>query len=383
MRSSIHAVVKKHLLRWALGIVVILGLIGHALAEDVASTSREVTRNEKQHPKLEPTLAKSVVRIEVVPGETPFWQWPVFDAWRSILGQRVERAQWPVLDTAPLSSQSETICEQRESELVAGFFVDKRHVLTVLSEDPGLAAKFRVTLGKDSLEATMKARDPESGLTLLEVENSPANTAPITFGDGDVSFAAVPAAAGVNLASLVQNEKDAREGSFGASEALLPGTPVVTENGMVVGVVRSTTPTFSMAPFLGIATPVRLYAGRMIRSDVLPDMARQLETRGEVARGWLGASVRSLDLFEQIPVFAAGRRSGLCITSIEPGSPASKAGLVEDDVIVSFDGKPCGSPCALDRRLAAAGPGKHVKLEVLRESRLRVIETDLGEVPSR
>ena len=80
-----------------------------------------------------------------------------------------------------------------------------------------------------------------------------------------------------------------------------------------------------------------------------------------------------------------GTRSaaGATTSEITHGSPADKAGLREDDVILTLDGRPCATPRTLDRRLEAAGPGKHVKVEVLRDGKLQVSEADLGEVPLR
>lgn len=389
MRTTKNSVVKMHLLRVAMASVIVLGLIGHALGEE-GSTEPQPSKHDARRKNLESALATRVVRIEVEQGSLPLWPWPAFNTWQSIFKKNDTRSEGQLVDApVPLIPEVEPRSERRAREIVAGIFLDKRgHLLTCLGEDPGLDPKLRVTFGEESLEATLKARDPESGVTLLEVENPPSSAAAVSFGahdDGEGVLAAVPGPTGLSLVSVARSEKDAGESAEGfcASDTLPLGTPVVTWRGEVLGLVSTTTNAFTLAPVLGIAAPMRLSVGRMIVSDALQDLARQLETRGEVARGWLGANLRSLDIFEQFPVFAAGRFGGLRVTSITEDGPADKAGLRERDVIVSLDAKACSSPRAFKRRLDVAGPGKHVKLEVVREGKLRVIEAHLGEVPPK
>lgn len=70
------------------------------------------------------------------------------------------------------------------------------------------------------------------------------------------------------------------------------------------------------------------------------------------------------------------RFAGCVVRVVAPGSPAEKAKILVNDVIVQFDGKPVGSFDDLVDLIAQKKPGDAVKVEVLRgdESDLRAYE---------
>ncbi|HET8760110.1 MAG TPA: ChaN family lipoprotein [Nitrospiria bacterium] len=57
---------------------------------------------------------------------------------------------------------------------------------------------------------------------------------------------------------------------------------------------------------------------------------------------------------------------GVTITSVDSGSAAERAGLREDDVIVSFDGETVRRPADVVRLVRGHGPGDHASLTVTR-----------------
>ena len=73
--------------------------------------------------------------------------------------------------------------------------------------------------------------------------------------------------------------------------------------------------------------------------------------------------------------------SGALIISVEPGSPAQKAGLHVDDVIVSFNGTTIQSPDDLTAAIHPLEPGDHVTVGVYRGSRLMDVAVTLGARP--
>ena len=64
------------------------------------------------------------------------------------------------------------------------------------------------------------------------------------------------------------------------------------------------------------------------------------------------------------------QRSGVMIFSVEPSSPARKAGLAMGDVIVQFNGKPVTSFYDLPRLLAEDVAGKETQLTIIRRENL-------------
>jgi len=63
------------------------------------------------------------------------------------------------------------------------------------------------------------------------------------------------------------------------------------------------------------------------------------------------------------------------------GSPAHKAGIVDGDVILEFDGKPVRNSTDLPLYASMAGVGKKVKLKLWREGREKNVAVTLTEFP--
>ncbi|HZV02691.1 MAG TPA: S1C family serine protease [Planctomycetota bacterium] len=320
------------IVRWAMALAIVFGLIGHALADE----------------------PPGVVQVELERGGPPPWQQPGIDIWSSVF------------------EKNALVRERAAPESVAGIVLDaKGRVAACLAGDPGFDPKLTIVSGRDRVAATLRARDPASGLALIE----PAR--PLAARPAALAAMCDDGAAVASVPSRARAVQVTRHGTaFYAADPLAAGTPIVSGKGEVVGLVAETT--FSCP--LGA---VRLAVGRLIAADVLPGMVRQLETRGEVLPGWVGAEARSLGFFEQIALLAHGRSAGLRVTSVAPSSPAEKAGLRAGDVIVGFGGAPCPTPRALERRAEAAGPGARERIDVLREGELCALEAELAELPTR
>jgi C-terminal processing protease CtpA/Prc len=72
---------------------------------------------------------------------------------------------------------------------------------------------------------------------------------------------------------------------------------------------------------------------------------------------------------------------GVVITEIAPDSPAEKAGLEHGDVITAINGKAVSEPEDLRAAIAKAGPGKTIRLSVLREKEKKELTAKVGEAP--
>ncbi|HEY0338781.1 MAG TPA: PDZ domain-containing protein, partial [Burkholderiales bacterium] len=105
------------------------------------------------------------------------------------------------------------------------------------------------------------------------------------------------------------------------------------------------------------------------------------QATGKVTRGRLGVQIQALTP-ELAKSFRLENTNGVLVASVEPGSPAEKAGLQAGDVILSFDGKPVQNANELPRIVAATKPGTGVVLEVWRGGAKRQIKATLVEFPS-
>ncbi len=89
-------------------------------------------------------------------------------------------------------------------------------------------------------------------------------------------------------------------------------------------------------------------------------------------RGFLGISMT-----EEIEHPAGGVR----VLSVVPDSPADRAGIEQDDIIVEVGGKTVRGPRALSKVLRDLSPGDEVRLGVIRDGDRRSFEVELGERP--
>lgn len=113
--------------------------------------------------------------------------------------------------------------------------------------------------------------------------------------------------------------------------------------------------------FLAAATPERL----PVAAGVLSVNPRSLD---DSQKGWLGVGLDSGD-------------GGVKITTVAPGSPAAKAGIVSDDIIKSINGKPVANVEEFIGTITAVRPYQTVKLLVKREKGDRELDAILAPRP--
>lgn len=99
---------------------------------------------------------------------------------------------------------------------------------------------------------------------------------------------------------------------------------------------------------------------------------------GRVRRGYLGVGSYPVALPEPLQA-SLGQASGLLIVSVQPDSPASKAGLLLGDVIVGAEGKPTAEPADLLPVLDEDRVGKEAALRILRAGELKDVKVTVGE----
>ena len=68
---------------------------------------------------------------------------------------------------------------------------------------------------------------------------------------------------------------------------------------------------------------------------------------------------------------------GAIITNVQPGSPADKAGIMIDDVVLAVDGEPIDGQAGLVAAIRDAEPGQTVKIEIFRDEKRLVFEATL------
>ncbi|MFN4232340.1 S1C family serine protease [Thermus sp.] len=151
------------------------------------------------------------------------------------------------------------------------------------------------------------------------------------------------------------------------------GSPLLNLQGEVVGVVADVVGGPSGVGGIGVAIP----------ADLVAQSVQDLERFGIPQRGWLGASLVSLEELPPVLLKAVGLTTtqGAMVDRVEPGSPAARAGLrgaqrdaqgrllALGDVILAVNGKAVKGKAEVVRLIARYRPGDRVKLTLWREGR--------------
>lgn len=107
----------------------------------------------------------------------------------------------------------------------------------------------------------------------------------------------------------------------------------------------------------------------------------QLVQTGKVTRGRLGVAIQEVNQ-ALAGSFGLPKAGGALIASVEPNSPAAKAGLKAGDVVLKIDDKEIASSLDLSSRVGSMKPGASAKLEVWRDGRPRLVNVSVGEAPT-
>ena len=121
---------------------------------------------------------------------------------------------------------------------------------------------------------------------------------------------------------------------------------------------------------LGLAVPVNSTTRRILG---------ELMATGRVRRAWLGVGGITVPL---PPALAErlGRRSGLRVAEVVPGSPAAGAGIYLGDVVIAAGGEPVSTAQDLQRHMLGTDVGRRFSVTVFRRGALVDVVAELGEL---
>jgi serine protease Do len=102
---------------------------------------------------------------------------------------------------------------------------------------------------------------------------------------------------------------------------------------------------------------------------------------GKVTRGYLGLSLQPEVTPELAKQFGLPNVDGALVTSVQPDSPASKAGAKDGDFVIEFNGQKIADMRHLRLLVSQTAPGTKVTLKVLRDGKEKTLSLALGTMP--
>jgi S1-C subfamily serine protease len=118
--------------------------------------------------------------------------------------------------------------------------------------------------------------------------------------------------------------------------------------------------------------------GFAIPSGMAHAVADQLINGGVVHRSKLGVGVQGVTP-EIADSLGLKDMRGALVSSVEAGSPAERAGVKVQDVIVGYDGHPVADSNALRNMVASTRPGQAAELKIVRDGRTETLTAHVVE----
>ena len=139
--------------------------------------------------------------------------------------------------------------------------------------------------------------------------------------------------------------------------ALNPGNsggPLVNSRGEVIGVNTAV-----ILPAQGICFAIGINTAKYVAARLIRD--------GRIVRAYVGIAGMTAPLHRRVVrFFHLSHETGVMVTSVEPGSPADKAGVLPRDMIVAYGGAPVSAVDDLHRFLSEEQVGASAPTTVIR-----------------
>ncbi len=148
------------------------------------------------------------------------------------------------------------------------------------------------------------------------------------------------------------------------------GGPLVDGLGRVVGMSTAILSKSGMNAGIGFAIPINMAVH--IVEDLLDD--------GQVQRGFLGIEIR--DLSEALAKnYGVNDATGALITYVSPDSPAQKAGIRVEDIVIQINGQRVDDSSRLRLIVSSMKPGTSIPVVVLRDNKPVTLNATLEALP--
>jgi putative serine protease PepD len=229
-------------------------------------------------------------------------------------------------------------------------------------------------------KATVVGTDPSTDLAVLKVNAPTSMLHPIALGNSSAlqvgqTVVAIGSPYGLEetttqgIVSALHREMTALNG-FAIADSIQTdaainhgnsGGPLLNLSGQVVGINSQIKSDTGENTGIGFAIP----------SNTVKSIVTQLLTTGNVEHAYLGVGIAN-----------ASNGTGVQITQVRSGTPASRAGLQTGDVVTHIDGRKVTNAGELGQSVDARRPGDSVSLTYTRNGSTHTVKVTLAERPS-
>jgi serine protease Do len=265
---------------------------------------------------------------------------------------------------------------EAERSLGSGLILDPRgYILTNQHVIDG-ATKIDVTLSGDSNKypARLIGQDSETDLAVIKIDAGRTlpvahmgNSQGVQVGDWVLAFGSPFTLQGSVTAGIVSAKDRSQVGQqlqhfIQTDAAINPGNsggPLVDMAGDVIGINTAIFTGGHSFEGVGFALP----------SNTAINVYNQLISQGHVTRGSIGVTFQSERSSNPIALKELGAPYGVIIESVNPGSPAARAGIQPGDVIVSVSGNPVRNGDDLVNPIMQTPIGQSVEIGYIRNGK--------------
>jgi serine protease Do len=242
-----------------------------------------------------------------------------------------------------------------------GYIVTCNHVLAGCST-------VKVGQGEKTFNAKIVGSDPYNDVALLKAEKG--EFTPIEMGDSEKLNVGQYVLALAN--PFNRQQTTATTGIVTSVNSTIRGWRG-TQMENIIATDAQLNPGFSGGPLIdvqgriiGLNTAYVWQRGIAIPINKVKVIADRLMTGKTLQKGYLGIVANTVRIPQEIAEQAGlEQESGVMIFSVEPGSPARKAGLAMGDVLIQFNGKPVTDFYDLPRLLAEEVIGKETTIVII------------------
>ncbi len=265
----------------------------------------------------------------------------------------------------------------------SGFIIEKNGTILTTTHIVAESDILQVTLSTGQMyRGQLLGMDPVTDIAVVKID-APQELPVIPLGDSDQIqpgdwVMAIGSPFGLDL-TVTLGIVSAKGRSLGRSPyddfiqidaSINPGNsggPLIDTLGNAVGVNAAI---LQQGQGLGFSVPI----------NIVKNFLPQMKKRGRVVRSWLGVLVRNFSLPEKEALKLDSHRGAL-ISRVAPGSPAEKAGLQNNDIILLFNNKPVKSSHELPKRIAQTAAGEKIPVRIFRNGQTQTLEAVLEEIP--